>query len=948
MEQQYRFQDTSLSPEERAEDLLLQLTTDEKIAMITSSLDAIPRLGIPATHFGVEIARGVVQRDQKRETTILPQPWGMAASFDAPLMEKLGDMAGDEVRICSQMEKDPSSLVLFGPTVDMERDPRWGRNEEAYGEDPCLTGEMTVAYTKGLAGYDQKYLKTAPILKHFYANNYEDKRQTTNAGIPPRLKREYYLKAFEPAIRRGGAVGVMTAYNCINGVEGVNNPEVTEIGKKEWGMPFALSDGGDFGQNVAAHRSYQTHAQSIADILGTGADLMLDSREMVDPAVREALETGLLTMERLNAAVKSTLKIRILLGDLDPQENPYANTDVSRLANKEHKRLAVQMAEESMILLENKDFLPLRDDGRCRVAIVGPLAHENYTCWYCGYAPEQTSVADGFRKKLGTERVLCEEGFDHIILKSKKSGKYIRVDENGCLLADEQSRENAEIFERNDWDYGSWLLRSLRTGKYVTENSAEPTKGRICLDPPLTCTADRAFGWFVKECLKVTEESNNILIQTWQGRYVAAEQDGRLTAGTDRVQDGSDAFEVIVVSSGAQRVKHLAGQAEFVLFCAGNHPLINAREEYDRPDINLPKAQGDLLAAACAVNSNTLLYLITGYPFSINRERELVRAVLASTHLGPCLGDVAARTVFGENNPAGRTPTTWYRSVRELPDLSDYDIQKNKMTYLYYEGKPLYPFGYGKSYTSFAYGQAEAQKQIYTHAETIEVCLTIQNTGDFDGDEVVQLYVRPPKSCYTRPRKMLRAFRRVSIQKGESVKVMLSFPAAELAFWSTEHERFVVESGTYEIEIGASSEDIRTKTAIDVAGEVVLPRNARLPISAIDTENHHGVEFLTDKNDSAPYLEIKDFRSFAVYATLDISGCNSFEALVSTPSGSVDILLADDETGEILGGCTAAGTGSRTYFVPVVCRVQECEEPLKLRIVMNKQASLKSFHFFTK
>ena len=193
MKTTYRFQDSSLPAEERARDIVSHLTLEEKIGMVTSNLDAVPRLGISKVHFGVEIARGLVQRNGKRETTILPQPWGMAAMFDDVLMEKLGDMAGDEVRISSQMEEQPSSLVLFGPTVDMERDPRWGRNEEAYGEDPCLTGRMSAAYTRGLAGKDPKYLKSAPLLKHFYANNYEDERQTTNANVTPRLKHEYYF-----------------------------------------------------------------------------------------------------------------------------------------------------------------------------------------------------------------------------------------------------------------------------------------------------------------------------------------------------------------------------------------------------------------------------------------------------------------------------------------------------------------------------------------------------------------------------------------------------------------------------------------------------------------------------------------------------------------------------------------------------------------------------------
>ena len=393
----YRFQDNTLPFEERAKDLLSRLTREEKVGMITSQLDAIPRLGIQKTHIGTEIARGVVNRDQKRETTILPQPWGMAAMFDDALMEQLGDMAGDETRITHDMEERPSSLELFGPTIDMERDPRWGRNEEAYGEDPCLTGKMSAAYCRGLTGKDEKYLKTAPLLKHFYANNYENERQTTNANITPRLKHEYYLKAFEPAVREGRAPGLMTAYNCINGVEGVNNPDVSEICKKEWGMTFAVSDGGDFGQNVAAHRTYENHAQSMGDILGVGADMMLDSRSMVDPAVREALEKGYLTEENLDKAVYSTLLMRFKLGDFD-EDHPYAHIDPAKLASPAHKALAVKAAKESVILLESRGMLPLKDDGKCTVAVVGPLANENYTCWYCGYAPNQTPVVKGFRK----------------------------------------------------------------------------------------------------------------------------------------------------------------------------------------------------------------------------------------------------------------------------------------------------------------------------------------------------------------------------------------------------------------------------------------------------------------------------------------------------------------------------------------------------------------------
>lgn len=942
----YRFQDNTLPFEERAKDLLSRLTREEKVGMITSQLDAIPRLGIQKTHIGTEIARGVVNRDQKRETTILPQPWGMAAMFDDALMEQLGDMAGDETRITHDMEERPSSLELFGPTIDMERDPRWGRNEEAYGEDPCLTGKMSAAYCRGLTGKDEKYLKTAPLLKHFYANNYENERQTTNANITPRLKHEYYLKAFEPAVREGRAPGLMTAYNCINGVEGVNNPDVSEICKKEWGMTFAVSDGGDFGQNVAAHRTYENHAQSMGDILGVGADMMLDSRSMVDPAVREALEKGYLTEENLDKAVYSTLLLRFKLGDFD-EDHPYAHIDPAKLASPAHKALAVKAAKESVILLENRGMLPLTDDGKCTVAVVGPLANENYTCWYCGYAPNQTPVVKGFREKLGEDRVLFDEGFDRVRIRSEKTGKYLRIAENGAVYAD-ADENTADLFERADWDFGAWTLRSVRTGKYLTEDKnffdeTPQDENAVTIDPGMNCTADVVFGWFVKELLYAKEEDGVLYLDTWQHRAVAVNDENKLVAKAGSGDCPCKQFTLEVVSSGAERVAELAQRADHVIVCAGNQPLINAREEYDRPDIRLPKAQTALLNAAAAANESTLLYLVTGYPFAINKEKDTAKAVLCSTHLGPCLGHVAAATVFGENNPAGRTPTTWYRSVRDLPALDDYDIAKNHVTYLYFRGKPLYAFGYGLSYTTFAYSNLTVKQE---NGEVIAT-VNVQNTGALDGDEVVQLYMSLPGSLRVRPIHALKAFKRVHIQAGETVTVTLNFKIDDLAVWCNGRKIYTVESSVYKMEVGAASDDIRLTADVEIVGETFPGRPGFFKQEAIDADDYSGVTFLTDKRDGETYVEAKDFRSFLVYKNMDLTGCNAFECAMSAPSGDVEILLADNKTGKVLGKAGGTGTGSLTKFTSFTCDVAAEAGLTELRIVFTKQTSLKWFRFYT-
>lgn len=459
----------------------------------------------------------------------------------------------------------------------------------------------------------------------------------------------------------------------------------------------------------------------------------------------------------------------------------------------------------------------------------------------------------------------------------------------------------------------------------------------------MNCTADVVFGWFVKELLYAKEEDGVLYLDTWQHRAVAVNDENKLVAKAGSGDCPCKQFTLEVVSSGAERVAELAQRADHVIVCAGNQPLINAREEYDRPDIRLPKAQTALLDAAAAANESTLLYLVTGYPFAINKEKDTAKAVLCSTHLGPCLGHVAAATVFGENNPAGRTPTTWYRSVRDLPALDDYDIAKNHVTYLYFRGKPLYAFGYGLSYTTFAYSNPTVKQE---NGEVIAT-INVQNTGALDGDEVVQLYMSLPSSLRVRPIHALKAFKRVHIQAGETVTVTLNFKIDDLAVWCNGRKIYTVESGVYKMEVGAASDDIRLTADVEIAGEAFPGRPGFFKQEAIDADDYSGVTFLTDKRDGETYVEAKDFRSFLVYKNMDLTGCNAFECAMSAPSGDVEILLADNKTGKVLGKAGGTGTGSLTKFTSFTCDVAAEAGLTELRIVFTKQTSLKWFRFYT-
>ena len=303
MKADYPFRNADLPLSDRVEDLISRLTLEEKAGLVSSRQMGIERLGISDWRVGCEIARGYVGRTPEEPSTVLPQPIGMAATFNPDLMYQLGELAGNETRVYYQKDKK-GKLILFGPTVDMERDPRWGRTEEAYGEDPYLTGKMSIAFTKGLKGEDPFYVRTVPGLKHFCANNNEVDRTSCSSNIEPRTKHEYYYKAFRPAITEGGALSLMAAYNELSGVPALLHPDLKDVVKDQWGLDFIVSDGGDFAGNVVDHEYVDNHAESIALAIKAGADIMLDGNEMVQWSVVEAVKRGLLTEEELNESIR--------------------------------------------------------------------------------------------------------------------------------------------------------------------------------------------------------------------------------------------------------------------------------------------------------------------------------------------------------------------------------------------------------------------------------------------------------------------------------------------------------------------------------------------------------------------------------------------------------------------------------------------------------------------
>ena len=920
----YPFRDSSLPMRERVADLLGRLTKEEKLNMLSTFMEAVPRLGVGEWHVGTEVARGYVGRDKEEYSTVLPQPVGMASMFDPELMYKLGEIAGNEARYYYQKNPD-GKLMLWGPTVDMERDPRWGRTEEAYGEDPFLTGEMSKAYTKGMAGEDPVYLKTIPTLKHFCADNNEKDRDRCSANVDKRTLLEYYYRAFKAAITEGGACSVMAAYNELSGVPAVMNPDLQKLLKDEWGLDFVVTDGGDFSQNVLAHKCVKTHAEAMSVCLKNGTDSMTDVSDMVTAAAADALEKGLITMEDIDKAVGNVLYGRFRLGEFD-ENHPYKDMNVTP-ESEESRALNRRAAMEQVCLLKNSGLLPLEKG--TKIALTGPVADENYADWYTGKSSYAVSIRQGLEKKFGAENVLFDNGYDIVAIKSVSSGKYLSVSDDGSVRAEADGIGESCLFELHDWDFGSMNFKSKLNGKYLTED------GGI-----YKAVSHTPYEWFIKEWFKPTVYEGLYCFKSWHEKAmdIYVNEKGELAMRKAAGITPDKQFEITVVSSGAERAAKLARQADIAIVCAGNHPMQVARECYDRPDIILPKHQSGLIRAAFEANPKTMLLIAASYPFAVKWEKENLPAIVYTSHAGPELGTAISAVLSGSFNPAARCPLTWYESVHELPDIMDYDIIGNDMTYMYYKGKPLFPFGHGLSYSSFEYGDFKTVQC----GESVRVSLTVKNVSERDGDEVVQIYFKANAPRVKRPLKQLCGFKRVNVKAGETVAVEIEVPFSALEFYDVTREKLCVESGSYTFWAAASSEDIRCAAELGIAAETVPPRDMTfVKAKNIDGCYNASLAFSFDVNDH--YMLSGDWGGGLIFNSADMKGFTFAEVVCSAPckGGSLEISADEKFIGkaDILPSPCPDGFG--TYRIPL----EPVNGVMNVRVALNGQLGVYSLKF---
>ncbi|MDR0455498.1 MAG: glycoside hydrolase family 3 C-terminal domain-containing protein [Treponema sp.] len=854
---QYPFLDPGLPLKERIRDLISRLTVEEKAGFIPSRNQAVERLGIAAWAIGAEGAHGFV--DREGQNTTFPQTIGLASGWDRELLRKIGEVSAVEARVFCATHERRGGLALWSPTIDLERDPRWGRTEEGYGEDPFLTSELSSSYIRGAQGDDPFYLRVSCGPKHFFANNNERLRASCSCSIPPRLMHEYYLAPFRSAIQKAKAVSLMTSYNEVNGIPMILHPMLNDKVKNQWGLEgHIVTDGNDFLQTVNAHHYFDTHAETLAAALQNGADTMTDDAAEVIPAVMEALKRNLLDEAELDKHLERILAIRFRLGLFDPPGHcPYDLIGEADSMKDEYRSLAREAVRKSAVLLKNEgNFLPLRPQAvKGSIAVMGPLADELHLDWYSGHPPYMSTPLEGLRELYGQDRVVYTDCRDIVSFATEDGRPLVLTDTPAeKVLAVGAVGDKPCRFYREDWGWGVWTFADVESGLLLENPYYRPEPGTDADRSQLIikASAKSSLIWFNKTLFNVIPRENSLcLLRIYDNRRVSYPREkGPVELRDDTFDGPNELFRMKVERDGLAAAAEAAATAGQVIFIGGNDPMINGREDVDRPSLNLPPRQEELIRRVCGLNPRTVLVLISGYPFTCGDIITPIPAVLWMAHGIQETGHGLADVLGGAYSPAGRLPLTWYEDEQQLPSIMEYDIVSAASTYQYFPGKALFPFGYGLSYSSFAYSDLSIDQTAAKEDETVAVSFRLKNTGSVAADEVPQMYVTVSGSLFRRPLKSLKGFTRLSLKPGEEQTVRFNLPVQELAVWDSHHNRFCVEAGYCAVMVGASSADIRLSGGFEVRGESLFPRKLSGQIYA-QTFDEYSNCFLHEKRGSA-------------------------------------------------------------------------------------------------
>ncbi|MFD3685679.1 glycoside hydrolase family 3 C-terminal domain-containing protein [Nocardiopsis sp. NPDC058631] len=874
--------DPGLPDERRLDDLLGRLTTDEKIGLLHQHQAPVERVGLGPFRTGTEALHGLAWLGR---ATVYPQAVGLASTWDPELLRRVGEATADAV--LASLDRGAGRNV-WAPVVNPLRDPRWGRNEEGYSEDPWLTGLLATAHARGLAGNGAR-LRTAPTLKHFLGYNNEKDRCVTSSDLPPRVLHEYELPAYLPALADGAAVAVMPSYNLVNGRPAHLSPLIGEVLRTAAPDHLMVVSDAYAPANLAELQNFHPDPPTAyAHAVRAGVDSLTQDDDRPEAPLghlREALRRGLLTEADIDRAARRVLSVRLRLGEFDPV--PVEGRDTGgtpapatratgtgapgTLGGADpagayaddtpgHRALAREAATRSLVLLRNDGLLPLRDVRR--VAVIGQLGDTVMEDWYSGTLPYAVTARAGIAGRV--ETVFCE-GADRVRLEAHGHGLVVSPSGGGPLETtghspgpDQGQDPGAGGFDLLDWGGGAFALRSAGSGLHVDEQP----------DGTLACTAPGPGTWEVRQTFRFEKRHDGLagLVQIHTGRHVAAGHEGVLRLTDDPASAAG--FRITGLGSGAAEAARAATTADVAVVVAGDHPMVNGRETEDRTDLDLPTAQERVLRAVHAANPATVLVLTSGYPFAVTWADDHVPAILWSAHGGQEYGNALADVLFGDTEPSGRLTQTWYRSADDLPDILDYDIIGARGTYLYFEGDPLYPFGHGLGYTRVEY----AAPVVTVDRGRVTVTVMVANTGSRPADEVVQVYTRQLSSRVRTPLRALRGFTRIRVEPGGGAVAEVSFDVKDLALWDTTRDRFVVEEAPREVLVGRSATDVRATAALNVPGEVIPPREAYTPWSATGYDQARGTSLCPLTPEHGDAVRARTDGAWAAFHDVDLGG----------------------------------------------------------------------------
>jgi beta-glucosidase len=706
------WKDPSQPLDARVNDLIRRMSLAEKVQQIHNTAPAIPRLGVPAYDYWSEALHGVANAGY---ATVFPQAIGMAATWDPALIHSEADVISTEGRakFNDYASKHGGNSIRFhgltfwSPNINIFRDPRWGRGQETYGEDPFLTAQLAVQFIHGLQGDDPRYIKAMACAKHYDVHSGpEPERHRFNADPSERDLYETYLPQFEAAVRAGRVCGVMGAYNAVYGVPCCASPFLlTDILRQQWGFNgYIVSDCGAIGNIWKDHHYVATPEAAAAVAVKAGCDICCGSDYN---ALVKAVQQGLITEQQIDAALAYTLKARFRLGLFDPPAMvPWSKIGIDQNDTPAHEALALKVAEESVVLLKNNGLLPLNRANVKRIAVIGPNADSVAALVgnYNGTPARPVTILDGIKQIAGNDFTVTYAP--------------------GCPVALRKDGANAP-------------------------------------SPQMAADALAA------------ADSADVVI------FV-----GGITAQYEREESrGPDAF---------------------VGFSGG-----------DRTRIELPEVQENLLQSLYAVGKPVVFVNCSGSAMAVPWAAAHLPAILQAWYPGEQGGRAVGEVLFGDVNPAGRLPITFYRSTADLPPFEDYAMSNR--TYRYFGGQPLFAFGHGLSYTKFDYRAVRLDRSRHTAGDTVKVSFALKNTGPRDGDEVTQVYFRHVDSAVPQPKLALCGFARIHIARGQTANVTIDIPAERFRYWDTATKEYAVEPGDYQLLIGAASDDIRLRVPLKIA-----------------------------------------------------------------------------------------------------------------------------------